>query len=227
MFRQLLQRLPSRCFVCHAWPAQAVCEHCVHAFAQPQPRCTTCARVILAGMQRCGSCIVQPPPLDACHAAVAYAYPWSSLLLQFKFQQHTAWAGFFALLLRSTPWVEPALEQADWLIPMPLSKQRLQERGFNQALLLSQALQPHKTQPKLLLRIIDTPAQSTLPRKQRLTSLKNAFMLEPSQTHAIQGKRIVLIDDVMTTGATLHAAARVLKAAGAVHVTGLVFARTE
>jgi predicted amidophosphoribosyltransferase len=79
----------------------------------------------------------------------------------------------------------------------------------------------------LLLRTKDTPAQSSLPREERLQSVENAYVLEPLQTELIRDKRIVLIDDVMTTGATLNAAARVLRQAGAAHITAVVFARTE
>jgi predicted amidophosphoribosyltransferase len=78
-----------------------------------------------------------------------------------------------------------------------------------------------------LLRILDTPAQHTLKRVQRLSALDHAFAMDPLRAAQVQGKRVVLVDDVMTTGASLHAAARVLRAAGAIHITGLVLARTE
>ena len=107
MFRQLIegisQRLPSQCTVCHSWPAQPVCESCVAAFAQPSHRCTTCALPTPAGMQQCGDCLLHPPPVDECLAAVAYAYPWSRLVVDFKFHQHTGWARTLALLMRSAP----------------------------------------------------------------------------------------------------------------------------
>jgi ComF family protein len=165
--------------------------------------------------------------LDAALAAVSYAYPWSNLVVEFKFAQHPGWARSMALLMRSSPWVEPALEAADVLLPMPLSRQRLQERGFNQALLLANALAPGKTQPRLLLRVRDTPPQSSLSRAARLQNVQKAFALEPMQRAAVAGKRIVLVDDVMTSGASLKAAAQCLKQAGAAHITALVFARAE
>ncbi len=234
MFRQLLQglsqslrRLPSQCAVCHAWPAQSVCEACVNAFAQPVPRCTTCALPVLAGMRQCGACITAPPPLDRSLAALAYAYPWSALVTDFKFHAHTGWATSFATLMRSAPWVEPALDAADLLIPMPLSRERLHTRGFNQALLLARALEPAKVATDLLLRTVDTPPQSALPRKERLRNVHNAYAVEPLQAHRLREQRVVLVDDVMTTGASLHAAARALRQAGAAHITGLVLARTD
>jgi predicted amidophosphoribosyltransferase len=79
----------------------------------------------------------------------------------------------------------------------------------------------------LLLRIQDTPAQSSLPRRERLANVEHAFAIEPLQRHRLNGKRIVLVDDVMTSGASINAAALTLKQAGAQHVTALVFARTD
>lgn len=231
MFRKLLQglshRIPSQCAVCHSWPAQSVCEACVAQFAQPVPRCITCAVPLPQNLRQCGACIVKPPPVDRTLAAVSYAYPWSTLLVQFKFQEQIAWAKTFATLLRSTPWVEPALEAADILIPMPLSDTRLRSRGFNQCVVLAKALDARKTRVDLLLRVIDTPAQSALPRKARLSSVQHAYAPDPILGHELQGKRVVLLDDVMTTGASLNAAASALRQGGATHITALVLARTE
>lgn len=175
----------------------------------------------------CGACLKSPPPVDQCLAAVAYAYPWSTLIQSYKFHSQTGLAGSFATLMRATPWVERALEEADLLLPMPLSIQRLKQRGYNQALLLARQLAPHKTRKDVLLKILDTPAQHTLKRAERLVALDTAFAVEPLQADALAGKQVVLVDDVMTTGASLYSAARVLKSAGARRVTGLVFARTE
>lgn len=238
MFSELLQRVssqvsgrvPSQCAVCRAWPSQPVCEACVNRFAQPRLRCHTCALPLAArmldGITRCGVCIRHPPPLDRCLAAVSYEYPWADLIVQYKFGAQTGWSDTFAILLRSAPWVEPALDDADIVIPMPLAPKRLAERGFNQALELAKALAPAKTRARLLLRIQDGPAQSLLPRDQRLRNVKNAFAVDPLQAGQIQGKRVVLVDDVMTSGASLHAAATALRAAGAAHITGIVIART-
>jgi ComF family protein len=215
MFRQLLSglsgRLPSQCAVCHAWPAHPMCDDRVQRFGQPVPRCQTCAL----------------PALDQALAAVPYAYPWSGLMAQFKFHQHTGWARSLAMLMRNTPWVEPALESADCLLPMPLSPLRLQERGFNQALLLARALDPAKVRPDLLLRIKETAPQSTLARMERLLRVRGAYAVEPLHAGELHNTRIVLVDDVMTTGASLRAAAEVLRHHGASHFTALIFARTE
>ena len=199
----------------------------MNAFAQPASRCLTCALSVPVGVRQCGACIVTPPPLDACLAAVPYAYPWSQLMTDFKFNQHPGWANTFAQLLRAAPWVEPALDAADLLIPMPLSRQRLQERGYNQSHLLACALDRAKVAHGVLLRMVDTPPQMTLTRRERLRMVQNAYAIDPLKTRQINRRRIVLIDDVMTSGASLHAAARVLQHSGAAHITALVFARTE
>ncbi|HCY16807.1 MAG: phosphoribosyltransferase [Curvibacter sp. GWA2_64_110] len=227
LFDSLSSALPGQCAVCHAWPAQPVCSSCVTRFAQPQPRCQTCALPVPAGISRCGACLKSPPPLDACLAAVGYTYPWSELIARYKFGDMPGWSATLAGLLRSMPWVEPALEAADLLLPVPLSRQRLQQRGYNQALELARQLAPAKTAPGLLLRIRDTPPQSSLQRAERLRNVQGAFAVEPLRQTEVRGKRVVLIDDVMTSGASLFAAAQALRDAGAAHITGLVLARTE
>ena len=189
VFRHLIQgiskRIPSQCAVCHAWPSQPVCEACVAVFAQPTHRCCTCALRVPAGIRQCGACITAPPPLDACLAAVPYAYPWSTLVADFKFRQHPGWARTFAQLIRAAPWVEPALDAADMLIPMPLSRQRLQERGYNQVLVLARALDASKVNAKVLLRMLDSPPQRTLSRHDRLLAVRHAYAIDPLRANHI------------------------------------------
>lgn len=230
MFVELLKgvfrALPSQCLVCHAWPSAALCEACVSRFAPPKIRCVRCALPVPAGVIYCGACLKNPPPLDACFAAVAYDFPWSALIVDYKFNHLVGRADAFGMLLHSTPWVEPALEAADWVLPMPLSAQRLKTRGFNQALVLARQIAPKKINTHWLLRIKDTPPQSTLNRRERMSSVKDAFAVDPLHAAKIKGTRLVLVDDVMTSGASLFCAAQVLKDAGAAHVTALVLART-
>lgn len=237
MFSQLASRvsaslrsaaghIPSQCAVCHAWPARRVCDACVARFSGPQRRCTTCALLLAADVPQCGACLRHPPPLDLCVAGVDYGYPWVQAVAQFKFHGDPGWAAALAARLRSTPAAAQALQAADWVLPVPLSHQRLRERGFNQALLLARQLAPGKTSASLLLRIHHTAAQSNLARAQRLRNLHGAFAAEPLRLAQLQGKRVVLVDDVMTTGATLHAAAHALRQAGVQHITGMVVART-
>lgn len=153
-------------------------------------------------------------------------------MVDFKFRSNPGWAKTLALLMRNTPFVEPALEQATCILPMPLSPQRLRERGYNQAWELTCQLTSNrslraKRDATLLLRITDTQPQVSLNRTERLRNLHTAFAVDPLRSAVLQRQRVVLIDDVMTSGASLYAAANTLRAAGASHITGLVFARTD
>jgi ComF family protein len=239
-------RWPSRCWVCGAWPAQALCEPCVEAFAQPSTRCRQCALPLLQDAwargphtsRLCPPCRHTPPPLSACHAALDYDYPWNRCITTFKFGHQPGLARVLAALMWHAPGIAPALEQADLVVPMPLSPHRLQSRGFNQAHELARELERHRTlssgtpqpsgryHPHLLHRLRDTQAQSTLNAVTRHANLFHAFQVLPSDHKFVQGRQVVVVDDVMTTGASLHEAARALLLAGAHRVVGVVLART-
>ncbi|MFM7343692.1 MAG: ComF family protein [Betaproteobacteria bacterium] len=116
-------------------------------------------------------------------------------------------------------------------MPLPLSAQRLAERGFNQAWELARTLHrlsgcKAQLQTRLLLRTRHTLAQSQLDRAQRLANVRDAFLTEPLAPDCVRGRAVVLVDDVMTSGATLNAAAQSLLQAGAKGVQALVVART-
>jgi len=227
LLQGLAKRLPSRCAICHAWPSEPVCQNCVACFSPQVERCRSCALPVPQDVSQCGACLREPPALDACLAALPYAYPWSELIARLKFGANPAMAGTLVSILRSAPGVEQALDRCDWLLPLPLSTQRLRERGFNQSLELARHLAPAKTDAFLLQRLRHTPPQSTLPRAQRLRNLAQAFAVDPLRVAELAGKRVVLLDDVMTSGATLFAAAQALREAGAAHITGMVLARTD
>jgi ComF family protein len=231
----MLKNLASQCAVCHSWPARRVCKHCEARFASPLARCRTCALALVTGLDQCASCARQPPPLDACFAAVTYAYPWSALIADYKFGQDPAWANVFARMLLNTPGVADtlaAMERSDWLLPIPLSSERLETRGFNQAWELVKAIGNRgagtgQADARLLLRIKNTPPQSQLKREARLRNVKGAFVVDPLRVSELKGRRVLLVDDVMTSGASLFAAAQALREAGAAAVTAAVIARTE
>jgi predicted amidophosphoribosyltransferase len=123
--------------------------------------------------------------------------------------------------------VSEALAASDVVLPMPLARSRLADRGFNQALELARRLAPApKLQPQLLLRLRDTAPQAALGRRERLDNVRGAFGVEPLRAAQVRGRRVVLVDDVMTSGASLHAAAAALRSAGAAHITAVVVART-
>ena len=218
---------PGKCAVCGAWPAQPLCAACVARFAAPRPRCRRCALPLPDGVETCGACVREPPPLDACFAAVGYAYPWSGLVARFKFQGEAGWAAAFAARLGEIPGFAQELRRCDLLLPLPLAPRRLAERGFNQALLLARALDVRRTEPRLLLRVRETGSQAALDRRARQVNVQGAFALEPLRAAEVRGASVLLVDDVMTSGASLHAAARVLRQAGADRVSAVVLARTD
>lgn len=235
--QRVLARVPSRCEVCHSWPSQPVCGDCLARLAPATARCPGCALAwapLPSGPSRCPECLRSPLPLDACLAALDYAYPWRDLITQFKFQRQTGWTGFFTQQMLALAELRAALdrlEPEDWLLAMPLSRDRLAERGFNQAWELARVLHRHsgcraRLDARLLLRVRQTPAQSTLDRQARLRNLQGALLVDPLRQHELAGRRVLLVDDVMTTGASLATAALALRSAGAASVTGVVLART-
>ena len=129
--------------------------------------------------------------------------------------------------MRHAPWVEPALDKAHLVVPMPLSLARLRERGYNQALELARHLASDKTDARTLLRSGRSAHQVGASRTARLDHVRDAFWIDPERLANVRNQRIVVVDDVMTTGASMYEAARTLRAAGATHITGLVLARTE
>ena len=178
-----------------------------------------------AGLSRCGRCTLHPPPLDRTVAALDYAFPWDGLLQRFKFQQALELRSI--LVDRLMPLIDEDLP--DLLLPVPISAQRLRERGYNQSQLLARSLARHLRLPcpdGLLLRMRDGAHQARLPLAERAGNVRGVFAIEPRRLAELQGQHVVIVDDVMTSGATLFEIARVLRAAGATRVQAWVIART-
>ena len=112
-------------------------------------------------------------------------------------------------------------------MPLPLGPRRLAERGYNQALELARRLAPRKVDARSLVRWRETAPQTTLDRTHRLGNVDGAFVVEPTRAPALRGAHLLLVDDVMTSGASLSAAALALRRAGATRVSALVLARTD
>jgi ComF family protein len=159
-------------------------------------------------------------------AARLYVSPWKELITAFKFEGQAGLANFLAQQMRNTAAIAQCVEDCDCVVPVPLSAQRLRERGFNQALLLAKQLCPKRTLAQGLIRLRDTAAQSGLSRQDRLHNLDHAFMVNPAYVQMLRGAKVVLVDDVITTGSTLLACSKTLQAAGVAQVRWVVLART-
>lgn len=225
--------LPCSCALCGELAAEVVCGHCRSRYASAGGlRCPCCANPLGPGAragQHCGGCLAAPPAFEATVAAVDYGAPLDALVLALKFGARLPLAPWFATLLRDAVLLQPGLALPDVLCPVPLGPRRLSERGFNQALEIARPLAKAlriELQPRLAARAVDTAAQSSVSPRERASNIRGAFEAPGDMAHLVHGRHVGVVDDVMTSGHTLNALAATLKAAGAVRVTNLVFART-
>lgn len=213
--------LPQDCFLCAAPASDSLlCPSCVASLPRLAPeRCPVCA-LPTPGANRCGACLKQAPHFDATQAVFRYEFPLDRLIQSLKYAHRLAGADFLgrALAALSVP-LRP-----DLILPVPLAPARLAERGFNQALELARPLARLLGVPLEISRVHrrrDTAPQASLPWKERKQNIRHAFECEIDLT----GRTVLVIDDVMTTGATLDELARTLKAHGAARVENCVLAR--
>jgi len=181
--------------------------------------CPICATPLAAPAPACGACLREPPAFDATLAALPYAYPVDRLVLGLKFGRRLAVADFLArtMLVGSRP-------MGTLMVAVPLPKNRLRERGFNQALEIARPLARALSLPLVatdIQRPREAPPQSTLPWRVRRRNVRQAFVA----TRDFSGQQVIVVDDVMTTGATLDALARTLKDHGAMRVINWVASR--
>lgn len=219
--------LPSSCALCGQQCAGVLCAACRMQYTQPRRRCIQCANPLAdhEPVARCGACVKATPAYDATVAAVDYAAPFDALVQQLKFGAQLALAPMCALLLRDAMLAVDGLDLPDILCPVPLGPRRLAERGFNQALVIARPLARAlgvPLAPRMMARPCDTAAQSTMTPLGRQRNVRRAFVVDGD----VIGLHVGVVDDVMTSGNTLHEVARTLKEAGATQVTCLVFART-
>jgi ComF family protein len=180
-------------------------------------RCPRCALESPRG-EVCGRCLSEAPHYDATVAALAYDFPADALVHALKFRGELALAGLLGTLLLQ----EIRQDEIDCVVPVPLSAERLRARGYNHAAEIARHLRPARLELGLCERARDTLPQMELPYDERRRNVRGAFRC----TRALAGESVAVVDDVMTTGATLDEIARVLKAAGATRVTNWVVART-
>jgi ComF family protein len=214
------------CYLCRGAAPGLLCRACDADLPRlGGGRCPRCALDSPHG-EVCGRCLSETPHYDATVAALAYEFPADALVHSLKFRGELALARLLGnLLLERIDAQENTTEdssEADVVIPVPLPDSRLRSRGYNQALEIARHLRPAKLDPALCVRSRDTPAQVDLPYAERRRNVRGAFRC----TRALAGESVAVVDDVMTTGATLDEIASVLKAAGAARVVNWVVART-
>jgi ComF family protein len=230
---------PDTCFLCSVPVARhqdcGVCAGCwdkALALQIKRPRCSCCGipfhNFEEEAEHLCGDCILRLPPYAAARSFGYYTAELSGLIQGLKFQGRRNLIGLLAPLLASTFFETWGREEFDLLAPVPLHPKRRRERGYNQAELLASALSRRIAVPfcaDAIARIRPTLPQVGLSEPQRQENVSNAFRCRHPQR--ISKKRILLIDDVMTTGATAASAARCMLDGGALRVSVLTLARAE
>lgn len=225
LFEELVDLLSGWvCQVCGSPSESPLCEACERNLSRFYPPfCPQCG-LPQASSSLCSSC--QQDPLPFKHRSFGpYEGTLKEMIHQFKFNGQKSLKKPLGLLLYET--FKELKEPVDLIIPIPLTKKRLLERGFNQSLLLAKELGKRiglEVRGDTLLKVKETLPQTALGAKERRSNLKGAFFVkEPS---SVFGKRVLLVDDVFTTGSTLREAFYVLKQAGAKTVTAITLARS-
>ncbi|MEY4748298.1 MAG: hypothetical protein RIQ60_512 [Pseudomonadota bacterium] len=236
------------CQVCQTWQRQPICAECIALFGAPRLRCARCALALPAGVAAhvgarfdslsadlplCADCRRESPPQIAAVAAFDYVHPWSGLLGRLKFHDAVELARPLAQALAAAVAARQAADQrlpaADLVLPVPLAQGRLRERGYNQAWELARRVARRlgvRAEAALLERLRETPHQLVLPRVARHANVRAAFVLAPGAARHLTGRQLAVVDDVMTTGATLAEVGRTLLRGGAASVQCWVVART-
>lgn len=217
------------CVLCDE-PGPDLCHACLEDSLDPVAvACPRCAIPLTAAdaSQLCGRCVKRPPAFDASLAATLYQAPVDALIRGLKYGAQFAYVPPLARLLHRRLRAHPPA--VDVLLPVPLSRDRMAARGFNQSIEIARALARLLKTPldtASVLRILDTPPQAALPFEARKSNIRGAFAVIDSRRSLLDGLAVGVVDDVMTSGATLDEMAVTLKRAGAARVVNLVVART-
>jgi ComF family protein len=212
--------LPRACLLCGEQSRDVLCDGCAADLPLlAGPLCPICATPLAAPAPACGSCLKTPPAFDATFAPLRYAFPVDRLIQHLKYAHRLACVDVFAGCM-----LDGTHPSGTLILPVPLSPLHLRERGFNQALEIARPLARTLGLPldaTSLLRTRETLPQSRLPWRARKGNVHHAF----ESRRDFSGQTIIVIDDVMTTGATLDAVAHTLKDHGAERVVNWVVAR--
>jgi len=213
---------PDRCPVCGEIPdgeGAMLCRACFEMLSfVEEPVCLTCGRTVADGAEEfCAECAAKPKSFERGYPLLWYDDTMRRIVSDIKYRNRRRYAIPFGRLMAARFF--EAVRRSDCLVPVPVHRSRLKKRGFNQAELLARIIQERTGVPvrtDLLFRVRKTEAQKALSPDERIRNLETAF--SASRAAASAG-RILLIDDIYTTGSTAEACTRVLKAAGAEHVS--------
>ncbi|WP_322845052.1 ComF family protein [Pseudomonas sp. B33.4] len=219
------------CLLCDE-PAEAempICVACETDLPWLGDQCVTCALPLAAAGLTCGECQLEPPAFELVVVPWLYGFPVDSLITRFKHNAKWPFGHLIADVLGQylQHRFDEGLPRPDALLPVPLAGKRLRQRGFNQAAMLARWLSQSLDLPceeQVLRRVKETDAQQDLDAKSRKRNLRKAFDLMPDAQ--VKGRHLALVDDVLTTGATAQALARLLMDAGAARVDVYCLART-
>jgi len=233
-WRQWLKKLwPTECVLCRRQDVETLCFQCRETYFSVNHRCFVCAKSLVdESATHCVECLESPPEFSRAFAAGDYRFPMENLVLGLKFSDNLMAAQVLASLLaeagRSAAALDPEWQWPDCFIPVPLAASRLIKRGYNQSLELARYLArecDRPVYPQALLRREDdglAKTQARLNRAERLDNVRGVYAV----LERVAGKRVGLVDDVMTTGATCREIAYQLKCAGAEEVSVWVGLRT-
>lgn len=241
LFRALSNRsfqgFPDACLVCgrELWNERLCggCQWQLPYLDEAHNLCRSCALPLSGASAYCGRCLSAPPAFECCRIPFRYDYPLKRLIQRFKYQGQLAYGRLLAeqlLAYLQTDWRQQApLAEIDGLIPVPMHWSRRLKRGFNQTELLARDLAGPlglKIHTGLCRRRRPTRPQEGLSRREREQNLRRAFALSPGAKAQLEGRSLVLLDDVVTTGSTVRELSRLLVASGASRVEVWALART-
>ena len=214
------------CLMCAASTSElSLCERCIESLnLAPSPSCPHCG--LTTQGEHCGQCVKSTPAHDTTKALFFYTFPTSAILQHYKYNNALFLSQTFGALFSEQLATNNQYKEIDLIIAMPLHADRIKERGFNQSLEVAKTMAKQLSIPLVkpsCMGIKNTAPQGSLPLKARLKNMRGAFQI--NMRNNIKGKRIAIVDDVMTTGASLNELAKILKKAGATHVECWVVAR--
>lgn len=225
--------LPGICLLCGSKTLRRLdlCHLCESDLPWIRKPCILCAKPVSGSWQCCPNCALTPPLWQRMLCPFSYEAPLDYLIHQFKYRHQLAACqvtgsllAMFARLFYQTSGL--TVKKPDVIVPVPLHKSRLRERGYNQSAELAQIVADALQVPveaRIIRRLRNTPPQQQLEKSQRLKNLNGAFTLDSDVSHL----HIALLDDVITTGSTLTELSRLLQQGGAYRVDVFVLARTD